>query len=133
MSGTAIIRYLLANDAGLIAVVPAARIMSGVLPLLTTLPAIGVMQISGVPRLNIAMGTAAKLVTDRIQVTVEATTYVQAKSILALVRAACPVSRGTVNGVYCDSVLPDMEGPDFFDYETSIYSQSQDFIVKFSR
>jgi len=134
MSGTAIVRYLLANDASLIAAVPAVKIMAGVIPLNTVLPAISVMQVSGVPRNTVAMASGATvLVTDRVQITVMASTYPSQKSILALVRSALPVSRGTVNGFTVDSILPDSDGPDFFDAGLTIHMQSMDVMVIFTR
>ena len=50
--------------------------------------------------------------------------------ILALVLAACPNQRGTVNGVDVDSILPDIGGPDLADMATALYSGSRDFMVK---
>lgn len=133
MSGVAVIRHLLANNAALTAQVSASKIMAGPIPINTVLPAISVAQVSGVQRNMMGMNSAKYLVTDRVQVTVMAASYALQKSILALIRAACPNSRGTINGVDCDSVLPDTEGPDFRDDAAAIYMQSQDFIVKFSR
>ena len=133
MSGVAIVRHLLANNAALVAQVPATKIMAGQIPINTILPAISVAHISGVQRNIVAMNAEKYQVTDRVQVTVMAGTYGLQKSILALIRAACPHTRGTVNGFDCDSILPDVEGPDFRDDAAAIFMQSQDFIVKFSR
>lgn len=133
MSGVAIVQHLLANYAGLTAVVSAGRILSGVLPLGTVLPAISVQEVSSVERNTVGMNASQVLVTDRVQVTVHASNYQMQKSILALVRAACPVSRGTVNGFACEAVLPDLRGPDMYDAEVPLYMQTQDFIVKFNR
>lgn len=133
MSAVAIVRHLLANSSGLIAVVPASRIQAGVLPLNTTLPAISVTQISGQQHNNLAMASAQYLVTQRVQVTVLATTYTQTKSILALIRAALPLSRGTHNGFLCDAVLPDTEGPDLYDHELLTHMSSVDYMVTFHR
>lgn len=130
MSGVAIIRYKLANSANLIAVVPAARIQAGVLPQATALPCISVTLVSGVTGLQVAK--ASGLRTDRVQVTVDATTYPQVRQILALCRAALPYTRGTVNSIACDSILPDIEGPDGFDDLLKTYFQSQDFMVTWS-
>lgn len=132
MSAVNAIRYLLANNANLIAVVPATKIMAGAIPLNTVLPAIAVNEISGVERHTVAMNTANVLVTSRVQVTVMSKTYTQQKSILALVRKACPVSRGTVNGIAVDSILPDTIGPDLRDDDAGIFMQSRDFMVKFT-
>ena len=133
MSGVAIIRSLLASNVGLTAVVPAVRITAGITPIETPLPAISVTQISSTQRLNVAMDTTKYLVTERVQVTVQTKTYQQQKSILALVRAALPLSRGTVNGFACDGIVPDLEGPDLFDPDSIAYFQSVDFFVRFTR
>lgn len=133
MSGVAIARYLLANSAALLAVVPAGRIVAGVLPLGTVFPAIGVTQISGNQRNTVAGSEAKKLVTDRVQVTVLATTYPQQKALLALVRAALPATRGAINGFTCDSIETGPEGPDLFSVDPVFYEQSQDFLVRFTR
>ena len=133
MSGVAAVRFLLANNAPLVAVVPAAKIMAGVVPLNTVLPAVSVMEVSGVPRNTVEQGEPKKFITERVQVSVLAKTNPEQKSILALVRAALPTSRGTVNGVAVDGILPDMEGPDFYDDSLVIHAGSQDFFVRFTR
>jgi len=120
----------LANSAGLTAEVPAARIQAGILPQGTALPLISVSQISSTP-LNQVSKTSG-LNTDRVQITVEATTYVQVRQILALVRAALPYTRATVNSITCDSIVPDTEGPDGFDSNLMCYFQSQDYIITWS-
>ena len=133
MSGVAITRYLLANDASLTAIVPASRVMSGAIPINTQLPAISIMQISATPHNMIGMASATRLIKERVQVTVMCADYPSTKSIFALIRAALPVSRGTVNGFACDSIIPEFEGPDFFDQETNIYMQTYDYMVNFVR
>lgn len=130
MSGPAVIRYLLANAAPVTAQVPATRIVSGLLPMKTALPAISVTQISGVERLPVDMPASGRFRTDRVQVTVLAKTYPSAKTILELARAACANVAGTVNGVAVDSILPDGVGPDFQDADAEICEQSRDFLVR---
>lgn len=132
MSGTSVIRYLLANNAGVIAVVPAARIFAGAIPLNTTLPAIAVFQISGAQMNGIRTNESGHLRTDRVQVSVYASSYATQKSILALVLAACPSQRATVNSVVVDSIIPDGEGPDIFDADLAIFEQSRDFFVRWA-
>lgn len=131
MSGVAVITYLLANDAPLVAQVDAAKIIAGDVPLETVLPAIGVTQLSGFERLTVSMREAKTMHTERVQVTVQAKTYSAKKAILRLARAACANRNGSVNGVDLDSILPDVEGPDMDDAQSAIYTQSQDFIVKY--
>lgn len=130
MSGVGIVRTLLAANAGLLAVVPATRIMAGDLPPKTVVPAIGIKTVSGVPYRTMKMATSGNLWTERVQVTVEAGSYPQQKSILALVRAALPSTRGMVGSFNCDSISVDLEGPDMFSADENIYVGSQDFIVK---
>lgn len=130
MSGVGIVWYKLSQSANLTAVVPATRIKAGVLPQATALPAISVTLVSGVTGLQLTK--ASGLRTDRVQITVDALTYPQVRQILALCRAALPYTRGTVNGIACDSILPDIEGPDGFDDLLKTYFQSQDFMVTWS-
>lgn len=133
MSGVNVVRYLLAANATLIASVPSTKIMAGVLPLNTAMPAIGITQISASSRNIVAMNSSTKMVTERVQVTVMAESYPSKKAILNLVRAALPKTRGTVDSINVDSVIDDTEGPDLDDPATGIYTQSQDFIVRFNR
>lgn len=130
MSGVAVVRYLLANDATLTATVPATRIMAGILPINTTLPAISITQISG-SRLNVIKHGSNEHVTDRVQVTVLATTYPQQKTILNLVKSALPATRGTVNSIVVDSIQQDFTGPDLYNDDPVIYEQSVDYFVKY--
>lgn len=127
MSGVAIIRYKLSQSANLTAVVPATRIQAGVLPQGTALPCISVTQVSGVPLNYVAASSGLR--TDRVQITVDAASYPQVRQILSLCRAALPYTRGTVNSIACDSIVPDIEGPDGFDDLLKSYFQSQDYIV----
>lgn len=112
MSGVAVIRYKLANDAPLIAVVAAAKIVAGIAPINTVLPAISVSQVSGVEWSTIKRGATGQFITERVQVTVHGRTYAQKKQIIGLIRNALTSTRGTVNGVSVDSIVPDVEGPD---------------------
>lgn len=130
MSGVGIVWYKLSQSVNLTAVVPATRIKAGVLPQATALPAISVTLVSGVTGLQVAK--ASGLRTDRVQVNVDAASYPQVRQILALCRAALPYTRGTVNSIACDSILPDIEGPDGFDDLLKTYFQSQDFMVTWS-
>ena len=131
MSGVIVIRYLLANNVALTAVVPAAKIMAGVIPIATVLPAIGVHHISTVERNTVAMNSAKVMATERVQVTVQTKRYSEQKSILELVRKACANKRSTINSIVVDSILPAGAGPDLRDDDLDIFLQSRDFIVKF--
>ncbi|MFZ4539203.1 tail completion protein gp17 [Propionivibrio sp.] len=133
---TAAIWYLLKTNSAVLAVVPATRIVCGDLPLNTTLPAISVKQISSVPVNLINTNEANKQYTDRVQVTAlyKGTTggYPSIKALMRLILAACPSQRGTVNGVALTYIQPESEGPDLYDQELDIYSQSRDFLVRWT-
>lgn len=131
MSGVAIARYLLANDASLTAQVPAARIMAGILPLNITPPAISVTEDSAEEHNNVAMDFDTTLRKSRVSVRVLAATYPSQKTILELARLALPNTNGTVNGITVDSIVPDASGPDEFDPDLAIYSQDKIFVVNF--
>jgi hypothetical protein len=131
MSDVKAVRYLLANNAALIAAVPAAKIMAGLIPQGTVLPAIAVSHVSTVRRHTIASGVTEYCI-SRVQITVMATSYPQQKSILSLVRSALPRSRSTINGVAVDSILSDAEGPDFRDDDIAAFLGSLDFIVTYN-
>jgi hypothetical protein len=133
MSGVAIVAHLLVSAAGVTAVVPASRIKAGVLPQKTTVPAISVSKISAQQHNTLAQNSATYMVTERVQVTVLAKDYVQMKQIQALVRAALPQTRATVNGFVCDALYPDNEGPDLYDHEDQIHAGSADYRVSFRR
>jgi len=141
MSGVAIIRYLLAHNAAILAVVPAARIAAGGLAIDTPMPAIEVRQIDSVPLNMIRTNESPKMNTDRVQVSVvvkgPAATpaglgYPQVRSLLRLVLAACPSQRGSVNGFNVDSITPDAEGPDLPPGDVDFYSGSRDFFVRWT-
>ena len=130
MSGVAIVRHILANNATLNAAIPPERITAGVAPIGTELPAISITQVSGVSPFD-PVDAPGNMIRERVQVTVEAKKYAQVKSIMSMVRSAFTTySRGTVNGIACDSVMQDNDGPDLMDPDTEIYSQSTDFIVR---
>ena len=123
------VRHILANNATLTAQVPAARIIVGVLPQATAPPAIAVTHVSTVRPQMVA--APSRMCVSRVQVTVMASSYTTQKSIMALVRAALPRSRGTFNGVGVDSIIPDAEGPDFTD-EAGVYMGSIDYRVTYN-
>lgn len=130
MSGPAVVRHLLAHDTDLLAQVAAPKIIVGTLKTGAALPAISIQLVSGVERLTAAM-TENRLRTQRVQVTVHAKSVASRLTILELVRAACPNTRGTLNNVHVDSILPDGEGPSLDDPDAEIYEGSRDYLVKF--
>lgn len=139
MSGVAIVRYLLANNAAVLALVPAARIKPD-LKVGTVLPAIEVAVISSRPEFLGVDGYSANILwTERIQVsplvkdsaaTPAGAGYAGVDTIIMAILAAVSQTRGFVNGIYCDSIVPDQGGPDLYDDVAGIHSKSQDFMVK---
>lgn len=132
MSGVAIIRSLLIDDPFVTKTVPKTKIMAGVIPINTVLPAISIRQISGV-EWKMVKRSGSDMVTDRVQVTVLAEAYPKQKEILELIRAALLTVRDDVYGFDVDSIVPDIDGPDLYTENPVIYEQSIDFIVRFTR
>lgn len=133
------IRGLLAGNANVLAVVPATRILAGELPLNTVMPALSITLVSGTPHNTLAMNEGRRLSADRVQVTAvvkgpqgtpAGLGYPGVRQLMALVLAACPHQRGTINGVDVDSIIPEQEGPDLSDMATSLYLGSRDFVVR---
>jgi hypothetical protein len=131
MNGVAAVRSALVANAALIALVPAARIGSGVLPQGTALPAISITSVSSVDR-NIPNPSTYRHVMERVQVTVMAATYPSQKTILKAVRKAAADTMPTVTGLVSVTIHTDSAGPDFMYDEASIYLGSQDFKVTYS-
>jgi hypothetical protein len=133
VSGSAIIGYVLKHNAAVLALVPEDRIIVGEdVPEGTTLPAVSVKQVSGLGRNTVAM-TEPTLWTDRIQVTAVTNSPAARKQLLNLIRSALPNMRATVVGFDVSSLLDDIEGPELGDSEAELYSQSQDYFLKWRR
>ena len=132
MSGVAVIRYLLANNAPLVAVVPASKITAGTVPMNTALPAISLRQISGNDD-RVISRAANSLITDRVQVTALTETYSEQKTILNLIRDALPGTYGDINGVLVDSLTQESTGPDLEYEEPKMYEQSVDYLIRYIR
>lgn len=131
MDGVAIARALIVADADVVALVPASRIVAGVVPMGSALDAISITRISSVDR-NIPAPGAARRVTERVQVTALAATYPRQKAVLRAVKRALADFVGTAAGMTEVTVQTDHAGPDFMDDEASIYAGTQDFFVGYS-
>lgn len=131
MNGVIAVRSLLVADARVTALAPVARIVAGMLPQGTDLPAISLMSVSSVDR-NVPAPGAKRRVTGRVQVTVLARAYPEAKAILAAVRKAAADRMPAIDGLTDVTVHTDSAGPDFLDEETGIHMQTQDFRVSFN-
>lgn len=132
MSAVAIMRALLLARPALLALVPAARIISGVIPATTALPAISISEVDSNPIETVAHGGPVETIRARVQVTVVATSYPSQKALMAATKLGAGVNTGTVAGFSVLSVLPGGTGPDLNNLDDDgIYEQSRDFMVTF--
>ena len=131
MNGVAAIRQLLASHAGLIALVPAARIVTGLLPQGTGLPAISIMSVSAVDR-NLPSPGTNRHVVERVQVTVMAANYPNLKAVMTQVKKAGADQMPAIAGIADVVVHTDGMGPDFLNEEASIYLQPIDFRIDYT-
>lgn len=131
MNGVIAVRSLLVGDLRVTALVPAERVAGGTLPQGTSLPAIALMSIGSVDR-NVPSPGPKRRVTERVQVTVLARAYPEAKTIIAAIRAAAADRMPAIDGLTEVTVHTDSAGPDFLDEETGIHMQTQDFRVSFN-
>lgn len=132
MSGTAIVNYMLVNNFQLASMVDPAKIISGAIPINTEFPAISIKQVSGIEFKTIQR-SGDQLVTERIQITVYASSYSQQKEIIELIRNALPATRGNINLFEVDSITLDIDGPDLYSENPVTYEQSIDSMVRYIR
>lgn len=131
MNSVKVIRALLVANAPVLAIVPAAQVIAGVLPQGTALPALGITEVSTVELGRIDAQSPTTLVESRVQVTVFTATYPAQKTLLDAVRKACNYQRGSLAGVTVVSVRRGSNGPDFNDSESGFFMQSVDFMVTY--
>jgi hypothetical protein len=125
------VRYLLANDSGLTAVVPPDRVVAAWLGEGTKLPAVVVSHISTQRRPVVQRGPT-QFCTSRVQVTVFAKSYPDQDAVQKLVRQALPPTRAVINSVDVDSIQSGGDGPDIRDDAAGIFMGVSDFIVTFN-
>lgn len=126
------VRFLLANNPALAALISADRIVAGRLgPAANLLPALTLMHVSTNRRPVVKQG-ATEFCTSRVQVTVHARTYPDQAAVQRLVRKALPPTRGLVNGVDVDDIQSGGDGPDIRDDAADIFMGTADFIVTFN-
>lgn len=129
MSGVKVIRHLLAENAGVQAIVD-DKVIAGTIPLKTVLPAVGVSEISAVETKKVG-SKGSVLVTSRVQASVKTKNYPQQKELLDAVTNAISDQAGMIQGVDVVSISRDVIGPDLGDDDAEIFVQTQDFMVKF--
>jgi Protein of unknown function (DUF3168) len=128
---TKVIRALLVANAGVTALIPATKIVAGIVPEKTVPPAIGITEVSANPIGAIDAQASYSLVTSRVQVTAMTKDYPSAKALVDAVRKACNFASGAIAGISVASVTRSTIGPDMWDSATGIYFQSVDFMVTY--
>ena len=131
MNGVIAVRSLLVGDLRVTTLVLPERIAAGTLPQGIVLPAIALTSIGSTDR-NIPSPGPKRRVSERVQVTVLARAYPEAKAIITAVRAAAADRMPAIDGLTEVTVQTDSAGPDFLDEETGIHMQTQDFRVSFN-
>lgn len=130
-------KYLAGNTAAVTAIAPSSRIAPGILPNGTTLPAVEIESVSGVPRTTIAMTEPGRLHSERVQLrgivqrlgNGSGADYAQLVTLMKAL-ARIPNTRGTIAGISVDSVIVDIEGPDDNDVDAGRIARTRDYIVK---
>lgn len=132
MDGVAAVRSVLAANGALTALVPAAKIIAGPLPLNTAAPAITLQSISIVDR-NLPNPGVKRHVVERVQVTVLAPNYPSQKNILRAIRkAAADKFYPAVSGIDQVTIVTESAGPDFMNEQASLWLGSQDLRVTYN-
>jgi hypothetical protein len=131
MSGVLIVGDLLYGFQPLADEVPPAQIKAWKLPQGASLPSILVTRVSRTEQQFLAE-QEMRLVTERVQVTVNAASGASREAILKLVRRACAGKLGVIAGFTGVAVLLAGGGPDFMDDAASIFMGSTDLRVSFN-
>lgn len=129
MSGVNIIGALLMAAGSGPAGLTSDRIKAGKLPDNIALPALLVRETSSNERQPLKRGAIVRT-TDRVSVTVRASSYRDQKAVLKWVRHVCAGQVGNVGGGSAVSILTAGEGPDVLGPADSL-EQTQDFRVSF--
>jgi hypothetical protein len=131
VSGVLIAGDLLLASGALTAKVPPDRIKAWALPQGTPVPSLVVTRISRVKYQFLARQNV-NLVTERVQVTVRASSGAEREEILRLGGKACDDRTGTIAGFANVAVLPAGEGPDFMDDTGTVFMGSFDLRISFN-
>ena len=133
MSAGKIIYFLLANDLE-VSALTGTRIMGGIIPQATPLPAIAFNHLASVERNKvISLNENISIISSVMEVSAHTKSYAQTKALLFSVRNALRNRRGTLAGFVVHSVLMENIGPDLVDDDAKIYSQSIDFQVTYAQ
>ena len=129
MNAQAVTYALLSADAGVTAIVPAARIYASMLDEGVALPAVVIMLISTMDQSTIDPTSPFQLRRSRVQVNALAQDYAQAQALGRAVNAAMAFERGTIAGVTVTSVVRDWTHADDFDPELHAHLVAADFLI----
>lgn len=130
MSGAMIIGTLLSADTDVLALVTVDRIEASMLPDNTPLPALLVRLVSSVDRQTLKR-EAVVHVTERVAVTVRASSYQEQGAVIRAVRRCCAGKIGNIGGGVNVSILTAGTGPDLLGPAGS-FEQTQDFRISFN-
>jgi hypothetical protein len=131
MSGVAILRELLAAQVQLIDLVPAARVVAGMLPQGAILPAVTVHEVGNGEEPTMARNMPNRMIRERVQVTALARDWAMMKRILKAADPGRGVHTGVVKGYKVNSILTAGTGPEIPLGDDGIYEQSRDYVVTF--
>ncbi|WP_380925475.1 hypothetical protein [Sphingomonas leidyi] len=129
MTGVDIVGALLREDPAFVAMVPTPRIKAGALPENVELTAVLLRLISSVERQPLKRGATIRT-TDRVSVTVRASSYRDQRAAIALAKKVCAGRTGDIGGGLRVSILTAGTGPDLRGAGNS-FEQTQDFTVSY--
>ncbi len=124
------LRFLLVNDAGVLAQISATSIYPVIVPK-GSQPSkyIVYSMVSNVPKPTIDALASYKLYQARIQITVGASDYVTLKALAQSVKDALHLKRGLINTVSVVTIQLALEGMEDFDEGSNIFFQPIDFMI----
>lgn len=131
MSGTAIVRSLLAARPSVTSLVPVAKIYSGTIAQGAITTAISVRPVSSNEFWTTARNLQTKMIRERIQVTAYAKDFPTLERILKACSLGAGVHTGTILGYKVRSIMPESVGPYIEATDDGIHEQSRDFMVTF--
>lgn len=143
MSGAAIARELLMLSTALFSAVPSARVFAGIVPQGTAPPCVGITEVVSTDHSNVRGFRAAAFgdadwwtarpitkVTERVQVTVIASSYVECKSVMKQARRALRDFHGDIGAFKSVTCRLDGQGPDFQN-DAGFCAQTQDLRITY--
>lgn len=132
MDAVAALRAVLVADAGVLALVPATRIIAGELPQGIELPAISITSVSLRPDKPLARETV-RAIWERGQLRIVGSSYPEQKAVGRAARRALDYEPDPiVPGISDVTIIEEGEGPDFYSEATQTYQGTQDYGVSYN-